>query len=130
MPIQDENRPVVPYMLVVTTLSVVSDFLQVTTVAHSREAATTLARSAVAARLAASAQVIGPVVSVFWHQGELGHGEEWQVVLKTTSSRYTSLRDHLLAEHPWENPEVTAVEITQGTDPYFDWLRRTVEPAD
>jgi periplasmic divalent cation tolerance protein len=105
----------------------VSDYLQVTTVADSKDAAARLARSAVGARLAASAQVVGPVLSIFWHHGELGDGEEWQVILKTTSNRYVALRDQLLSEHPWENPEVTAVEIVEGTESYFAWLRNTVD---
>ncbi|WP_235926361.1 divalent-cation tolerance protein CutA [Actinokineospora pegani] len=104
-----------------------SNFLQVTTVADSQEAAARLARSAVGAHLAASAQVIGPVMSVFWHHGELGDGQEWQVVLKSTMSRYADLRDHLLSEHPWDNPEITAVEMIDGTEAYFYWLRNTVE---
>ncbi|WP_218164301.1 divalent-cation tolerance protein CutA [Lentzea waywayandensis] len=107
-----------------------SDYLQVTTVADSQEVAVRLARSAVAARLAASAQVLGPATSIYWHLGELGTGQEWQVVLKTTAARFPALRDHLLSEHPWENPELTAVEIVGATDAYFGWLKRTVEPAD
>lgn len=91
-----------------------SEYLQVTTVAETQESAVHLARSAVAARLAASAQVIGPVASIFWHHGELGNGEEWQVILKTTSTRYRALREKLLSEHPWKNPEITAVEIVHG----------------
>ncbi|USX51233.1 divalent-cation tolerance protein CutA [Lentzea sp. HUAS12] len=108
----------------------VSDYLQVTVVADSKEVATSLARSAVTTRHAASAQIVGPITSVYWHQGELGEGQEWQAVLKTTTARYPALRDHLLSEHPWSNPEITAVEMLGGTDEYFEWLKRTVEPTD
>lgn len=106
------------------------DYLQVTVVADGQEVAVRLARSAVGARLAASAQVFGPILSVFWHHGELGEGQEWQAVLKTTSDRYAALREHLLTGHPWENPEITAVQITGATDEYFAWLRSTVEPQN
>lgn len=106
----------------------VSDYLQVTTVADSQDTAVRLARSAVANRLAASAQVTGPVTSVFWHLGELGEGQEWLTVLKTTSERYPALREHLLSEHPWQNPEITAVAMTGGTDAYYEWLNNTVNP--
>ncbi|MBB4965806.1 divalent-cation tolerance protein CutA [Saccharothrix violaceirubra] len=105
-----------------------TEFVQVTTAAGSREAAFVLARSAVGARLAAGAQVVGPVGSVFWHLGELGEGEEWAVVLKTTTDRFPGLRDHLVANHPWTNPEVTATAVVDGTPEYFEWLRRTVAP--
>jgi periplasmic divalent cation tolerance protein len=106
-----------------------ADYLQVSTVADSRETAARLARSAVAAKLAASAQVYGPVTSIFWHRGELGEGEEWQVILKTTVAWYPELEAHLLAQHPWENPEVTAVPLVAGSAAYRSWLERTVKPA-
>lgn len=104
-----------------------AEFLQVTTVAHSKELAESLAQSAVAARLAASAQVFGPVQSFFWHEGNQGDGQEWQVVLKTTVGRYAELQEHLLTEHAWDNPEISAVRIEYATDAYLDWLSRTME---
>lgn len=89
-----------------------------------------LARTAVRARLAATAQVQGPVVSVFWHLGNFGEGDEWVVVLRTTSDRYAELEAHLVAEHPWENPEVTAVRIEAGAAGYLAWLERSTAPVE
>lgn len=102
-----------------------SEFLRVTTAAPDRDSALALARSAVAARLAGNAQVLGPVASVFWHLGELGEGEEWQVVLSTTAEAYPDLQEHLIEAHPWQNPEITAVGIERATDAYVRWLRES-----
>ena len=103
--------------------------VQVSTTTDSQESATTLARSAVELRLAASAQIYGPVASVFWHLGELDAGEEWQVLLRTTEDRYPQLEAHLLKQHPWDNPEVTAVALTASSPRYGEWVRRaTTEP--
>jgi periplasmic divalent cation tolerance protein len=87
-----------------------------------------LAKSAVQARLAAGALVNGPAASVFWHAGEFGTGEEWVLTLKTTSERYPELEAHLLANHPWTNPELTAVPIAAAPLPYLDWVARSVSP--
>lgn len=103
-----------------------TDFLQVTTTVADRDTAADLARSAVAARLAASAQVSGPVMSFFWHLGE--QGEEWQVALKTTAERYPEWEAHLRREHPWDNPEVSALPLAAASEDYLTWLRRTVSP--
>ncbi|WP_459805753.1 divalent-cation tolerance protein CutA [Herbidospora sp. RD11066] len=85
----------------------------------------TLVRSAVAARLAASGQVIGPVESVFWHAGQLGEGQEWQIVLRTTMAKYPELERHLIDVHPWDNPEVTFTRLAGGSAPYLEWIERT-----
>ena len=103
-----------------------ADYLNVTTATETREQAVKLGRSAVAARLAASAQIIGPVGSVFWHLGELGEGEEWQLVLKTTADRFPQLEAHLVAEHPWQKPEVVAVPLAAVSKPYGDWITTTM----
>lgn len=107
-----------------------SNYLQVSTTAENRETAAHLAGSAVAAQLAAGAQVQGPVTSFFWHKGELGEGQEWQVTLKTTAARYPALEAHLIAEHSWTNPEVTAVSLAAGSQAYLDWLTRMTAASE
>ncbi|MEU3652896.1 divalent cation tolerance protein CutA [Streptomyces sp. NPDC032161] len=46
---------------------------------------------------------------MFWHHGEYGTGEEWQVLLKTTADQYPAPEAHLLEHHPWDNPELCAM---------------------
>ena len=87
-----------------------------------------LARSVIGARLAAGAQVIGPVASVFWHLGEYGEGEEWRLIFKTTADQYCALEAHLVEHHPWANPELVAVPIQTGSADYLSWIRQTIEP--
>ncbi|HJP80123.1 MAG TPA: divalent cation tolerance protein CutA [Pseudonocardiaceae bacterium] len=104
-----------------------ADYLQVSTVAGDRETAAKLASAAVAAKLAAGAQVYGPVTSFFWHLGQSGEGEEWQVTLKTRADRYPELEALLLREHTWDNPEVSAIPLVNGTAAYFAWINDTVD---
>jgi periplasmic divalent cation tolerance protein len=104
-----------------------TSYLQVTTATDNKEAALALARSVIKARLAAGAQVVGPVASVFWHHGSFGEGEEWQAIFKTTFARYADLEAHLVAQHPWANPEVVAIPIVHGSQPYLNWLSETLD---
>ncbi|RBM23804.1 divalent-cation tolerance protein CutA [Streptomyces sp. PT12] len=99
--------------------------MQVSTATETREAAERLALGAVDARLAAGAQIVGPVISVFRHLGQFGTGEEWQLLLRTTTDRYPALEAHLLEHHPWNNPEIVALPIAAGSAGYLDWIRRT-----
>ncbi|UUN27040.1 divalent-cation tolerance protein CutA [Streptomyces sp. FIT100] len=103
-------------------------FVQVSTATPTREQAVQLAQSVVKERLAAGAQIIGPVTSVFWHLGEFGTGEEWQLLLKTRAERYPELEAHLIKNHPWDNPEVAAVPIVSGAEACLRWLSENTEP--
>jgi periplasmic divalent cation tolerance protein len=102
--------------------------LLVTTTTPDRAAGAKIAGSAVAARLAATAQVTGPVASFFWPLGKQGEGEEWNVTFKTTDARYAELEAHIIAEHPWSKPEVTAVELTRGSADYLRWIESSTSP--
>ncbi|WP_433177722.1 divalent-cation tolerance protein CutA [Actinoallomurus sp. CA-150999] len=100
-----------------------ANHVQVSTTADNRETAIELLNSAVKARLAASGQVFGPATTAFWHLGEFGTGEEWQVVLKTTKDRYPELEAHLIDAHPWDNPEVSFTPLG-GSAAYLEWVSR------
>jgi periplasmic divalent cation tolerance protein len=102
-----------------------SDYLQVATATVSKESAISLARSAVENGFAAGAQIAGPVASIVWHHGDVVEGDEWLVVLVTTSDRYAALEQHLIREHPWTNPQVTATQVVRGSPAYLNWVSRT-----
>jgi len=99
--------------------------LVVTTATPDRKSGEQLAGSAVAARLAGTAQVVGPVTSFFWHLGESGQGEEFNVTFKTTDARYAELEAHIIENHPWDKPEVTAVELVRGSADYLAWAEES-----
>ncbi|WP_329177873.1 divalent-cation tolerance protein CutA [Streptomyces sp. NBC_01477] len=105
-------------------------FVQVCTATATRGQAVELAESVVRERLAAGAQVVGPVTSVFWHLGEFGTGEEWQLLLKTTAERYPALEAHLLKHHQWDKPEVAAVPVVAGSEAYLRWVEQSTGPTD
>ena len=105
----------------------------VTTTAPSQADAVKLARAAVNERLAAGAEITGPSISVFWHLGELGEGEEWRVTLRTSAASRDALAARLAALHPWDSPEVSASPVVWCTDSYAEWVERTTggpESAD
>ena len=79
------------------------------------------------ARLAACAQVIGPLASTYHWQGRLETAEEWYCFLKTTEERLPALQARLRELHPYEVPEIIAVPIADGDPAYLGWIRDSVE---
>ncbi|MFJ5217152.1 divalent-cation tolerance protein CutA [Streptomyces sp. NPDC088354] len=105
-----------------------ADYLEVSTATETRDQAVELARSAVGERLAAGAQIIGPVISAFWHDGQFGTGAEWKLLMTTSAERYPALEAHLLKNHPWGNPQVSATAIVAGSDGYLRWIDDSTTP--
>lgn len=73
----------------------------VTSTTPTEKDAQHIARTVVAERLAAGAEVTGPAMSVFWHNDELGEGQEWRVTLKTSAAVRDRLANRILELHPW-----------------------------
>ena len=55
--------------------------------------------------------------------------EEVLLILKTTPERMEALRTRLPALHPYELPELLAVESANGLGAYLDWVRAETRPA-
>ncbi|MDA8320345.1 MAG: divalent-cation tolerance protein CutA [Actinomycetota bacterium] len=103
-------------------------FLQVQTTTDSRAEAMELAQGAVEARLAACAQVAGPVTSTFWWEGEVERAEEWTVLLKLPADRFDELAEFLVEQHSYDEPEIIALPIVAGTASYLDWIAQETQP--
>ena len=98
-------------------------YLQVQTTTDSRAEAMELSRAAVEARLAACAQVAGPVASTYWWEGGLERAEEWLVLLKLPVDRYDELASFLTERHSYDEPEIIALPIVTGSAAYLTWMR-------
>ncbi|MBF6328708.1 divalent-cation tolerance protein CutA [Nocardia transvalensis] len=97
----------------------------VTSTTPTEKDARTIARAVVGERLAAGAEITGPAVSVFWHLGELGEGNEWRVSLRTSATTRDRLAARVAELHPWDSPEVTATPVEWCLETYAEWIERT-----
>lgn len=100
-----------------------AQYLQVQTTTDSRAEAIELSRAAVESRLAACAQVAGPVASMYWWDGELERAEEWLVLLKLPADRYEELAAFITERHSYDEPEIVALPIVTGSATYLGWMR-------
>ncbi len=97
-------------------------YLQVQTTTDTRAEAMELAHGAVAARLAACAQVAGPIASTYWWEDGLERAEEWLIMLKLPADRYQALADYLAEHHSYDEPEIIATPIVAGSPAYLSWI--------
>jgi periplasmic divalent cation tolerance protein len=103
-----------------------SPLMVVLTTAPSAEVADRIGTTLVEERLAACANLVPGVTSVFRWGGEPHHESEVLVVLKTTAACLGTLRRRLVELHPYELPEMLALEVRGGHAPYLEWVRAEV----
>jgi periplasmic divalent cation tolerance protein len=105
-------------------------YVQVTTATDSRQEAATLAKSAVQQRLAACAQLVGPLASTYWWEGEIETAEEWMVVFKTTVDRFEELAGLITEVHSYDTPEIIATPVVAGSGEYLGWVKEQTAAED
>jgi len=90
------------------------------------EDADRLAKALVERRLAACVNVVPGVVSHYRFEGEQHRDAELLLVIKTRTEKLDALRAALVELHPYEVPELVALEISAGHDAYLEWLDASV----
>jgi len=100
-----------------------SAILEVKTTLANEQDARSIGKSLVTARLAACAQIIPGVTSIYTWDDKLQEEAEVLLVLKTTESSWPALRDRLASQHPYDTPEIIAVEVKQSSFDYATWVR-------
>lgn len=90
------------------------------------EDADRIARELVEQRLAACVNVVAGVSSLYRWKGKVERDEERLLLIKTRAERFESLREALLALHPYELPELIVLPIEAGHEPYLSWLDESV----
>lgn len=81
-----------------------------------------LAHILVKEKLAACVNVLPNITSIYRWEGDITTNDECLLLIKTTSERYEELEKTLKAAHPYEVPEIIAMDINQGLPAYLDWV--------
>lgn len=89
-----------------------------------------IARTLVEDRLAACVNLLPGVVSIYRWQGRLQRDAEVLLLIKTTRDRYPALQARLPLLHPYELPELLAVEAADGLPAYLHWLAAATRPVE
>lgn len=92
------------------------------------ENAISMARTLVQERLAACVNVAPAVESIYWWQDKVDHSMEYVLMIKTSESKITALRERLIALHPYEVPEFIVLSVESGSDAYLGWIRESIGP--
>ena len=89
-----------------------------------------IARALVAERLAACVQVLPGMRSTYRWNGAIEQADEVLLIAKTRDDRLDALIARVRALHPYELPELVAVEAAGGLAPYLAWVTEQTRPHE
>lgn len=93
----------------------------------SREVGSALAKMLVDQRLAACVNIISHVESVYRWKEDICIEEEALLVIKTSQELTDKVKDFIVEQHPYEVPEFIALQASQVSHPYAQWILSSVK---
>ena len=88
----------------------------------SVEEARRIARNLTETRLAACVNIIPGIESIYRWKDSVETANEWLLIIKTSVELFPAVESRIREIHSYEVPEVVALPITDGSEPYLAWL--------
>lgn len=95
----------------------------------TKEVAHRIAHNLVESKLAACVNIIPGLESVYVWQGKVATDAELLLKIKTRRALVAQLAAAVKELHPYDECEVTAVDVTGGSDSYLDWVRDSTKAS-
>ncbi|GAB6075875.1 divalent-cation tolerance protein CutA [Desulfurobacterium crinifex] len=100
-----------------------SEFIQVFTTTDKKEEAEKITKVLIEKRLAVCVQIVGPIESTYWWNGNIETAKEWLILIKSEKRLYKEIERVIKENHSYQVPEILAVPVTAGNPDYLRWLK-------
>lgn len=98
------------------------DYAAVLVTCPDERVAAKIASTVVSERLAACGQIVGPIRSIYRWKGDVMDEPEYLLIMKTKGALFEELGARVVELHPYEVPQVVALEIKEGSKDYLAWI--------
>ena len=95
--------------------------------AGSEDEAARIGLTLVEERLAACANIVPSIRSIYRWKGKIRDEREFLIIIKTRTSKYELLQNRVKELHSYEVPEIVSFPVAEGLPRYLDWVREETE---
>lgn len=78
-------------------------------------------------KLAACANILPGMTSVFWWEGEVQEGNEVVIIAKTTAALFSELEQRVKELHSYDCPCIVSLAVEGGSQEFLDWIEESVK---
>ncbi len=97
--------------------------------ASNEDEAAKIGRSLVDERLAACANIIPKIRSIYRWEGKVCDEPEALMLIKTTEEHFDALVSRVKELHSYSVPEIIALPIGAGSSDYLSWIEASTGPG-
>lgn len=92
-----------------------------------RDTARQLAERLLEQKLAACANIVPGLESIYEWKGKIERDSEVLLIIKTRLDHYERVESTIQQHHPYELPEILKVSLSGGLRGYLDWIDNALE---
>ena len=89
-----------------------------------------IANTLVKEQLAACVNILFPCRSIYQWNNQIENAQEIPMIIKTTDQAFDLLLQTVSRLHPYEVPEILAVDVADGLPGYCQWVHHQTEPSN
>ena len=98
--------------------------------AASEQEAATIGKTLVEEGLAACANIIPHIRSIYRWKGKICDERETLIIIKSREDLFEKIRSRIRELHSYEVPEITAIQLNKGDAAYLQWLEEVTAKGD
>ncbi|MGC8491317.1 MAG: divalent-cation tolerance protein CutA [Syntrophobacteraceae bacterium] len=95
--------------------------------AGSEEEAAKIGQTLVNERLAACANLVPGIRSIYRWKGKICDEREFLIIIKTRTSKFEALQKRVQELHSYEVPEIISFPVSRGLPQYLAWVLEETE---
>ncbi|MFH1683361.1 MAG: divalent-cation tolerance protein CutA [Candidatus Margulisiibacteriota bacterium] len=92
--------------------------------AKDKEEARKIGQALVEGRLAACANIINNMESIYWWKGKIQNDNEAVLIVKTKENLVPELIEKVKSIHSYDCPCIVALPILDGNKAFLDWIQK------
>jgi periplasmic divalent cation tolerance protein len=90
--------------------------------AASEQEAASIGRTVVEEGLAACANIVPQIRSIYRWKGKIWDERETLIIIKSKADLFEQIRSRIRELHSYEVPEITAIQLDKGYAAYLQWI--------
>jgi periplasmic divalent cation tolerance protein len=98
--------------------------------AASEQEAASISRALVREGLAACANILPGIRSIYRWKGEVQDEGETLIIIKSREDLFERIRSRIKELHSYEVPEITAITLDRGDPAYLQWIESVLAKGD
>jgi len=91
--------------------------------AGSEDEAATIGRTLVEDRLAACANIVSRIRSIYRWQEKIHDEQESLIIIKIRTSQFDAVKKRIKELHSYEVPEIISFPVARGLAEYLEWVQ-------